>query len=106
MIDDAGDRNNGRKPSVMAAARAWQRRDGVAIMRGMSTISEIESAIERLPGPQVAQLATWLDNFRRRGASDGGEHCELDVLIGTWREDAAFDAAVRAFAQVDEAMWK
>jgi len=73
---------------------------------GMSTISEIESAIERLPAPQVAQLAAWLDGFRRRGASDSGEHGDLDSLIGTWREDAGFDAAVRAFEQVDEAMWK
>ncbi|MEQ1862541.1 MAG: hypothetical protein ABMA13_21690 [Chthoniobacteraceae bacterium] len=36
----------------------------------------------------------------------GGEHHELDALIGSWREDPGFDAAIRAFEQVDEAMWK
>jgi hypothetical protein len=30
----------------------------------------------------------------------------LDALIGTWREDEAFDAAMRVFEQVDEASWK
>jgi hypothetical protein len=30
----------------------------------------------------------------------------LDALVGTWREDEGFDAAMRAFEQVDEAMWK
>ena len=73
----------------------------------MSTIAEIESAIERLPEPQVAQLAVWLEGFRRRcPVPHGGGHRELDGLIGTWQEDAAFDSALRAFEQVDEAMWK
>ena len=68
----------------------------------MSTIAEIESAIERLPEPQVAQLAVWLEGFRRRRpAPQGGEHRELDGLIGTWQEDAAFESALRAFGQVD-----
>jgi hypothetical protein len=30
----------------------------------MNTLGEIESAIERLPAPQVAELATWLEQFR------------------------------------------
>jgi len=73
----------------------------------MTTIAEIESAIERLPEPQVAQLAAWLEGFRRRRpVAHGGEHRELDGLIGTWQEDAAVDSALRAFDQVDEAMWK
>jgi hypothetical protein len=33
---------------------------------GMSALSEIESAIERLPAPQLAELAEWLEKFRRR----------------------------------------
>jgi len=57
----------------------------------MSTITEIEAAIERLPAPQVAQLAAWLEDFRKRGRVSV-EHPELDALIGTWQED--------------EAMWK
>jgi len=73
----------------------------------VSTVAEIESAIERLPSPEVARLAAWLEEFRhRRMANNGGEQHDLDEFIGTWREDADFDAAQRAFAQVDEAMWK
>ena len=73
----------------------------------MSTLVEIEKAIETLPEPQVSELAGWLDRFRkRRAASPTGEHRDLDALIGSWREDREFDAAIRAFAQVDEAMWK
>lgn len=73
----------------------------------MSTITEIEAAIEQLPAPQVAQLAAWFEEFRRRenGSAPLG-FPELDALIGTWRDDAAFDAAIRAFEQVDEASWK
>ena len=73
----------------------------------MSTVAEIETAIERLPEPEVTRLAAWLDEFRRRRQANGaGTHDDLDALIGTWREDAAFDAAIRAFEQVDEAVWK
>lgn len=73
----------------------------------MSTIAEIERAIEALPAPQVHELAQWLDRFRRRGdTAPGGEHHDLDGLIGSWQEDPAFDAAIRAFEQVDEALWK
>ena len=73
----------------------------------VSTLAEIETAIERLPEPEVARLAAWLDDFRRHRRTNGaGTYHELDALIGTWREDAAFDAAVRAFEQVDAAVWK
>jgi len=73
----------------------------------MSTLVEIEKAIESLPEPQVSELACWLDRFRQRGAPRSVvEHHELDELIGSWKEDPEFDAAVRAFAQVDEAVWK
>jgi hypothetical protein len=34
----------------------------------MSTITEIESAIEKLPKPQVDELATWLKTYRARRA--------------------------------------
>jgi hypothetical protein len=30
----------------------------------MSTIAEIEAAIERLPKPEVDKLAAWIENFR------------------------------------------
>ena len=32
----------------------------------MSNIAEIEAAIEKLPEPQVAQLARWLEKLRQR----------------------------------------
>jgi hypothetical protein len=35
----------------------------------MSNIAEIEAAIENLPGPQVDQLARWLEEFRQRRAT-------------------------------------
>jgi hypothetical protein len=31
---------------------------------------------------------------------------DLDALAGTWREDAAFDAAITAQDQVDACLWK
>jgi len=74
---------------------------------GMSTITEIEAAIERLPVSQVAQLAAWLEEFRARPrAKTPAVYADLDSLIGTWHEDEDFDAAIRAFEQVDEALWK
>lgn len=35
----------------------------------MSSIVEIESAIERLPAPQIEELAGWLANLRARRAT-------------------------------------
>lgn len=35
----------------------------------MSTIAEIEAAIENLPSPQVDQLALWLETLRQRRAT-------------------------------------
>ena len=32
----------------------------------MSSIAEIEAAIEKLPAPQVAELAVWLETLRLR----------------------------------------
>jgi len=78
-----------------------------ARLASVSTIAEIESAIARLPQSEVARLAVWLDEFRHRFPTPGpGAHHDLDPLIGSWREDAAFDSAIRAFEQVDEAVWK
>ena len=34
------------------------------MLQAMSTITEIEAAIERLPEPQVDELAAWLEKFR------------------------------------------
>ena len=35
----------------------------------MSTIAEIETAIEHLPTPQVDELAAWLEAYRARRAA-------------------------------------
>ena len=32
----------------------------------MSSVAEIEAAIEKLPARQVNQLATWFESFRQR----------------------------------------
>jgi hypothetical protein len=73
----------------------------------VSTVTEIEHAIERLPDAEVARLAAWLAAYRNRRTPDGdGTHHDLDTLIGSWREDPAFDAAIRAFDQVDAEVWK
>ncbi len=34
----------------------------------MTNVAEIEAAIEKLPAPQVDQLARWLEIFRQRPA--------------------------------------
>lgn len=35
----------------------------------MTTIAEIEKAIEHLPLPQIEELARWLDDYRSRRSS-------------------------------------
>ncbi len=73
----------------------------------VSTVSEIEHALERLPDTEVVRLAAWLAEHRRsRQPSTTAEHHDLDSLIGTLREDPAFDAAIRALEQVDAEVWK
>ncbi len=71
----------------------------------MSTITEIEAAIERLPRQQVEQLAAWLEEFKARPQKPV-EYTDLDSFIGTWQEDKGFEEAMRIFEQVDEALWK
>ncbi len=46
----------------------------------MSTIGEIETAIENLPAPQVEELATWLEAYRARRA--------VALPAGTWLKQA------------------
>lgn len=45
----------------------------------------------------------------RRGAGLADEpilHHDLDPFIGTWKEDAEFEAALRTQDQVDSKMWQ
>jgi hypothetical protein len=69
----------------------------------MSTLTEIEKAIETLPPSQVEQLAAWLKG-RRAGENAGVD--DLAAFAGSWEEDPAFEAAVKAFEQVDGAAWR
>ncbi len=39
-------------------------------------------------------------------AEDRPRFHDLDLLAGTWQEDAAFDAAIAAQDQVDPRLWK
>ena len=73
----------------------------------MSTLAEIEAAIGRLPAAQLDALAVWLAAQRtRRAQSSAGGPDDLESLAGSWQEDPAFDSAVLAFEQMDEAMWR
>jgi hypothetical protein len=69
-------------------------------------MAEIEAAIEQLPPAQMEALAVWLAAQRARRAETGAGSDPLASLAGSWQEDPAFDAAVQAFEQVDEAMWR
>ena len=53
----------------------------------MNTIVEIESAIERLPAPQVAELAAWLEQFRARSARQPQAETWLARARGAARSD-------------------
>jgi hypothetical protein len=46
--------------------QALARVGALGMFRAMSTITEIEAAIERLAEPQVRKLAAWLEEFRAR----------------------------------------
>jgi hypothetical protein len=50
------------------------------MIAAMNTILEIESAIERLPAPEVAELAVWLEQLRRRRA--------IELPADAWLERA------------------
>ena len=76
-------------------------------MPHLRSMSEIEAAIERLPAAQVEALAVWLAEQRAKRAASGiSGSDDLESLAGSWVEDPAFDSAVLAFEQVDEAMWR
>ncbi|NUM55731.1 MAG: hypothetical protein HUU46_18985 [Candidatus Hydrogenedentes bacterium] len=51
----------------------------------MSTIIEIEQAIERLPTPQVEELAAWLDAHRASRESSANADLWLEQARGAAR---------------------
>ena len=54
----------------------------------MSNIAEIEAAIEKLPEPQVAQLAHWLEKLRQRRTASPPVENWLKHARGAARPDA------------------
>jgi hypothetical protein len=53
----------------------------------MSTIAEIETAIEQLPTPQVEELAIWLEAHRARRAAALAAEAWLKQARGAARPD-------------------
>jgi len=53
----------------------------------MSTIADIEAAIEKLPAPQVDELAGWLETFRVRRATPPPVENWLEHARGVARPD-------------------
>lgn len=60
----------------------------------MSTLGEIESAIERLPAPQVAELSVWLEQFRKRLAMPSPAEDWLERARGAALKDATTDGVM------------
>jgi hypothetical protein len=57
----------------------------------MKTISEIEDAIEKLPSPQVAELAAWIEAFRVRAPAPQSLERWLERARGAARPGATTD---------------
>ena len=57
----------------------------------MSTITEIESAIERLPEPQVDELAIWLEAHRAQRVASLPAEAWLNRARGAARPDVTTD---------------
>jgi hypothetical protein len=53
----------------------------------MSTIADIEAAIENLPAPQVDELAGWLEMLRARRATPPPVESWLEHARGAARPD-------------------
>ena len=53
----------------------------------MSSVAEIEDAIENLPTPQVDELARWLETLRTRRASSPSVENRLTKARGVARKD-------------------
>ncbi len=54
----------------------------------MRTITEIEDAIEKLPSPQVDELAVWIEAFRVRRATPQSLESWLERARGAARPGA------------------
>ena len=69
----------------------------------------IDRALRRRARQEAKSLNTVAVEALARGLELEGkpiEHTDLDALIGSWREDKAFDRAVADFERVDPEAWK
>ena len=69
----------------------------------------VERALRRKARREGRSLnSILLDALAAAGAAEAGEalHEDLDDLIGTWVEDAEFDASMREHEQVDPDLWR
>ncbi|MGI8965275.1 MAG: hypothetical protein ACR2H1_04205 [Limisphaerales bacterium] len=70
--------------------------------------ARIDSCLRRRAreeGRSLNQIA--LDALRRgSGLKEEIVHHDLDDLAGTWKNDAAFDAAIRAQDKIDSKLWR
>ncbi len=53
----------------------------------MSTVAEIEAAIERLPLPEVEQVAEWLETYRFQRGTGPQAEAWLESARGAARPD-------------------
>ena len=67
----------------------------------MSTIAEIEVAIERLPAEQVDELASWLETFRARRTAEFDAEAWLNRARGAARSEVS-TAEVMAMTRGEE----
>jgi hypothetical protein len=67
----------------------------------MSTIAEIETAIERLPTPQVDELAAWLEAYRAQRVTALAAEAWLQQARGAGRPDVT-TADVMALTRGEE----
>jgi hypothetical protein len=67
----------------------------------MSTVGEIETAIERLPAPEVEELAAWLEVYRARRAATLPAETWLQQARGAARPGVT-TAEVMALTRGDE----
>jgi hypothetical protein len=77
------------------------------------TIRQIPAALDkalrgkaRLESKSLNEVALEVLSVGLQLKGQALEHCDLDFAIGSWVEDAEFDAAIRAQDQIDAASWQ
>ncbi|MBA3833106.1 MAG: hypothetical protein H0X34_14670 [Chthoniobacterales bacterium] len=77
------------------------------------TIRVVPAAVDRALRRRAKEEAKSLNTVALEALARGleieakpHEHSDLDPLIGSWREDPAFDRAIASFEQIDEEAWK